>query len=146
MSSVSLSMMIAKRNGLSAEPWWSPTPTLNSLVNPAELLTVVVAPSYISWIIFMYHSDVSANRKHSYSSSLGTLSYTFSRSIKAQCTAFCPSVHFSNSILRQKIASVVLLPGMNPNCCSAIVTSFLILASIILSHNFIVWLMNLIVR
>ena len=38
---------MAKRNGLSAEPWWSPTPTLNSLVNPAALLTVVVAPSYI---------------------------------------------------------------------------------------------------
>ena len=47
------SMMMAKRNGVSAEPWWSSTPTLNSLVNPAALLTVVVAPSYISWIIFM---------------------------------------------------------------------------------------------
>ena len=42
---------MAKRNGLSAEPWWSPTPTVNSLVNPAALLTVVVAPSYISWEI-----------------------------------------------------------------------------------------------
>ena len=146
MSSVSLSMMMRKTNGLSAESWWSPTPTLNSSVNPAALLTVVVAPSYISLIIFMLHCDVSANRKHFHSSSLDTLSYAFSKSIKTQCTDLCPSVHFFNSILRQKIASVVLLSGMNPYCCSAIVTSFLILASIIPSHNFIVWLINLIPR
>ena len=53
MSSVSLSIMMEKRNRLSAEPWWSPTPTLNYSVNPAALLTVVLAPSYISLIILM---------------------------------------------------------------------------------------------
>ena len=43
-----------------------------------------------------------------------TLSYAFLKSIKAQCTVFWPLVHFSNSMLKQKIALVVLLPGRNP--------------------------------
>uniref|UniRef100_A0A3P9HWG2 Elongation of very long chain fatty acids protein 1 n=1 Tax=Oryzias latipes TaxID=8090 RepID=A0A3P9HWG2_ORYLA len=42
------------------------------------------------------------------------------------------------------MASVVLLRGMKPYCCSQISTFFLSLASTTLSHSFIVWLINFI--
>ena len=54
------------------------------------------------------------------------------------------SLYFSCSILNANIGSVVDLPGLNPNWLSAILIISLSLASIILSHSFIVWLISLI--
>ena len=47
-SSVSLSIITAKRNGLNADPWCSPTLTLKLSVVPTAHLTTVSLPSYIS--------------------------------------------------------------------------------------------------
>ncbi|PUZ57818.1 hypothetical protein GQ55_5G459600 [Panicum hallii var. hallii] len=47
--------------------------------------------------------------------SLGTLSYAFSRSIKTMCKSFFSSLYLSINYRTKKIASMVDLPGMNPN-------------------------------
>ncbi|KAG2577615.1 hypothetical protein PVAP13_6NG192321 [Panicum virgatum] len=62
---------------------------------------------------------------------LGTLSYAFSRSMKT---------------MWQKIASMVDLPGMNPNWFWVTLVTLLRRCSITLSQSFIVWLISLIPR
>ena len=47
-SSISLSIITAKRNGLNTDPWCSPTLTLKFSVVPTAHLTTVSLPSYIS--------------------------------------------------------------------------------------------------
>ncbi|KAG2616829.1 hypothetical protein PVAP13_3NG177112 [Panicum virgatum] len=46
---------------------------------------------------------------------LGTLSYAFSRSITTMCKSFFCSLYLSINCRIRKIASMVDLPGMNPN-------------------------------
>ncbi|KAG2636781.1 hypothetical protein PVAP13_2NG472200 [Panicum virgatum] len=81
---------------------------------------------------------------------LGTLSYVFSRSIKTMCKSFFYSLYLSINCCIRKIASIVDLPGMNPNWFwVTLVTLFRrcsITLSITLSQSFIVWLISLIPR
>ena len=46
---------------------------------------------------------------------LGTLSFAFSRSIKTMCKSFFYSLYLSINCRIRKIASMVDVPGMNPN-------------------------------
>ena len=65
-------------------------------------------------------------------------------STKTTWSSLFLSLYFSCSILNANIGSVVNLPGLNPNWLSAIFGISLKLASIVLSHSFIVWLISLI--
>ena len=56
---------------------------------------------------------------------LGTLFYAFSRSMNTRCRFLFPSLYFSINCLIEKIGSVALLPGMNPNCSLDSTTSSL---------------------
>ncbi|PVH62478.1 hypothetical protein PAHAL_3G304600 [Panicum hallii] len=78
--------------------------------------------------------------------SLGTLSYAFSRSIKTMCKSFFSSLYLSINCRTKKIASMVDLPGMNPNWFWVTLVNLLRRCSITLSQSFIVWLISLISR
>ncbi|PVH32561.1 hypothetical protein PAHAL_9G429100 [Panicum hallii] len=78
--------------------------------------------------------------------SLGTLSYAFSRSIKTMCKSFFCSLYLSINCRTKKIASMVDLPGMNPNWFWVTLVNPLRRCSITLSQSFIVWLISLIPR
>ncbi|KAF7663340.1 hypothetical protein LDENG_00211810, partial [Lucifuga dentata] len=86
-SSVSLSITTANKKGLRADPWCSPTSTLNSSVTPTAHLTTVLQLSYMSCTTLTYFSATPDFLIQHHSSSLGTLSYAFSRSTKAQCSS-----------------------------------------------------------
>ena len=73
-SSVSLSIITAKSNGLNADPWWSHTLTLKLSVIPTAHLTTVLLPSYISCTICTYFSTIPDFLMQCHSSSRGTLS------------------------------------------------------------------------
>ena len=73
----------------------------------------------------MYFSGTPLSHMHQYSSSLGTLSYAFSRSMNTQCKSCCPSLYLSCSCLSANTASVVDFPFTNPNCSSLMLTMFL---------------------
>ena len=88
--------------------------------------------------------DITANTSHSSTpslriaqliTSLGTLSKAFSKSKKKPKQSFLPlTINFSSYIcLAIKMASVVPLPCMNPNCMSSISICCRILCSKILS-------------
>ncbi|KAG2648341.1 hypothetical protein PVAP13_1NG037205 [Panicum virgatum] len=77
---------------------------------------------------------------------LGTLSYAFSRSMKTMCKSFFCSLYLSINCRIKKIASMVDLPGMNPNWFWVTLVTLLRRCSITLSQNFIVWLISLIPR
>ncbi|KAF7644942.1 hypothetical protein LDENG_00213250 [Lucifuga dentata] len=55
-SSVSLSITTANKKGLRADPWCSPTSTLNSSVTPTAHLTTVLQLSYMSCTTLTYFS------------------------------------------------------------------------------------------
>ena len=50
------SITVMNNNGLSAEPWCTPTFTSKLSVDPISVLTDVVHPSYISCVTLMYYS------------------------------------------------------------------------------------------
>ena len=133
-SSVNTSTRSRNRYGLKAEPWCSPTSTPKLLLSPAALRTTGLHPRYMSWTILMYFSGTFRSLEHLHISSLGMRSYAFSRSINVTLIFFCPSLCFSIVCFSMKIASVVLLPGMNPNWLSCIFVQCLILLSTTLSH------------
>ena len=57
-SSIRLSIIAAKRNGLNADSWCSPTLTLKLSVVPTAHLTTVSLPSYISCTSCTYFSTI----------------------------------------------------------------------------------------
>lgn len=65
--------------------------------------------TYLSGMLFSMHRQISC---------LGTLSYVFSRSIKAMHSYSFLSMFFFNNSLRVNIASAVFIPCINPNCSS----------------------------
>ncbi|KAF7642611.1 hypothetical protein LDENG_00254750 [Lucifuga dentata] len=73
-SSVSLSITTANKKGLRADPWCSPTSTLNSSVTPTAHLTTVLQLSYMSCTTLTYFSATPDFLIQHHSSSLGTLS------------------------------------------------------------------------
>ena len=73
-SSVSLSIITAKRDGLNADPWCSPTLTLKLSVVPIAHLTTVSVPSYISCTSCTYFSTIPDFLIQYHSSSRGILS------------------------------------------------------------------------
>ena len=136
---VNTSKTILNKKGLCAEPWCRPTFTSKPSVVPTPLLTLVFTSLYISFISRTYFSGTIFSLKHLHSSSLGTLSYAFSRSMNTICKSLPFSLYFSAICLRINIAFVVSRPSMNPNCSSATSTSPLTLLSTIRSQIFIVW-------
>ena len=83
---------------------------------------------------FPYFSGTFCSLEHLQISSLGMRSYAFSRSINVTLIFFYHSLCFSIVCFSVKIASVALLPGMNPNWLSCILVHCLILLSTTLSH------------
>ena len=74
ISSVSLSIITANRNGVNADPWCSPTLNLKlSVVSTAHLITVSL-PSYISCTSCTYFSTIPDFIMQYHSSSRATLS------------------------------------------------------------------------
>ena len=69
-SSVSLSIITAKRNRLNADPWCSPTLTLKLSVVPTAHLTTASLPSYISCTSCTYFSPIPNFLIQYYSSSV----------------------------------------------------------------------------
>ena len=72
-SSVCLSIIIANRNGLNADPWCSPTLTLKISVVHTGHLTTVSLPSYISCTSRTYFSPIPDFLMQYHSSSHGVL-------------------------------------------------------------------------
>ena len=114
------SMTITNNNGLNPEPWWIPTSTSKPLLLPQTVLTTVFAPIYI---------DITADTSHSSTPSLRNCpAYHFSwHSIKSFLQIHKTKIElftFNSKILLHlschKMASVVPLPFMKPNCMSSI--------------------------
>src|SRR3989442_5497225 len=122
--------------GLSTDPWCTPTLTSKLSLSSPFLLTAVVTPSYILLMTFTIHSSTPTCLKAHHKTSCGTLSKAFSKSTNAIHSSFCLPRNFSCTCLTIKIASVVPLPGLNPNCISSVFTVFLSRASITLSNTF----------
>ena len=57
--SVSTSISMRKRYGLTADPWCRPTSTLNLVLSPAAVRTFVRHPVYMSWTSLTYFSGTS---------------------------------------------------------------------------------------
>ena len=143
---VNTSKTILNRKGLSAEPWCRLTFTSKHSVVPTPLLTLVFTSLYIFFISRTNFSGTIFSFKHLHSSSLGTLSYTFSRSMNTICKSLPFSLYFSAICLRINIAFVVTRPGINPNCSSATSTSPLTPLYTMRSQIFIVWKRSFIPR
>ena len=126
---------------VNADPWCSPTLTLKLSVVPTANLTTVffprtypvqVARTFLQFLIFSYSTTallLEPCRRLSlgpriHKVDLFDLSCTFYQHRKAN------------------VASVVHFPGINPYCCLLISSLSLSLASIILSHIFIIWLIS----
>ena len=77
---VKTSKTILNKKRLSAESWCRPTFTSKPSVVPTPLLTLVFTSLYISFISRTYFSGTIFSLKHLHSTSLGNLSYAFSRS------------------------------------------------------------------
>ena len=75
ISSVSLSIITANRNGCNADPWCSPTLTLKLFVVPTAHLTTVSLPLYISCTSFTYFSNIPDFLIQYHSSSRGVVSF-----------------------------------------------------------------------
>ena len=136
-----MSICMTNRNGLSAEPWWRPIPTSNcSLVHRLNF-THMAVHWYISCT--RYTSGIFRFRMRLHSTSRGTVSHAFSRSMNNMSRGLLPYLYFSHMVLMTNIASVVPTPDLKPNCPSEMPTMFLTLWSMIRSHSFIVWLSSL---
>ncbi|KAG2582845.1 hypothetical protein PVAP13_6KG182506 [Panicum virgatum] len=116
-----------------------------SVVSPSHVRTNVVASLYISLMRVMYLVGTLCFSKTHRMTFLGTLSYAFSRSIKTMCKSFC-SLYLPINCRIKKIASMVDLPGMNPNWFWVTLVTLLRRCLITLSQSFIVWLISLIPR
>ncbi|KAG2653385.1 hypothetical protein PVAP13_1NG454100 [Panicum virgatum] len=116
-----------------------------SEVSPPHVRTNVIASLYISLMRVMYLVGTLCFTKAHHMIFLGTLSYTFSRSIKTMCKSFFCSLYLSINCRIRKIASMVDLPSMNPNWFWVTLVT-LRRCSITLSQSFIVWLISLITR
>ncbi|KAG2641174.1 hypothetical protein PVAP13_2KG166064 [Panicum virgatum] len=117
-----------------------------SVVLPSHVRTNVVASLYISLMRVMYLVGTLCFSKAHHMTFLGTLSYAFSRSMKTMCKSFFCSLYLSINCRIKKIASMVDLPGMNPNWFWVTLVTLLRRCSITLSQSFIVWLISLISR
>ena len=115
----------------------------NSVI-PTGVCMLVDTLSYMSCITSMYLHEIPLLLRLSQMMLCGMLSYAFSRSTNTRCKSFFRSLYFSISLIKIGIASVVDLPGINPNWFSLITVSRLILFSITHSHSFIVCLRSLI--
>ncbi|KAG2655211.1 hypothetical protein PVAP13_1NG546101 [Panicum virgatum] len=109
-----------------------------SVVSPSHVRTNVVASLYISLMRVMYLVGTLCFFKAHHMTFLGTLSYAFSRSIKTMCKSFFCSLYLSINCRIKIIASMVDLPGMNPNCLWVTLVTLLRRCSITLSQSFIV--------
>ena len=136
---VNTSKTILNRKGLCGEPWCRLTFTSKPSVVATPLLTLVFTSLYIFFISRTYFSGAIFSLKHLHSSSLGTLSYAFSRSMNTICKSLPFSLYFSAIFFRINIAFAVPRPGINPNCSSAPSTSSLTPLSTMRSQIFIVW-------
>ncbi|KAG2614789.1 hypothetical protein PVAP13_3NG008300 [Panicum virgatum] len=117
-----------------------------SVVLTSHVRTNVVASLYISLIRVMYLVETLCFSKVHHMTFLGTLSYAFSRSMKTMCKSFFCSLYLSINCRIKKIASMVDLPGMNPNWFWVTLVTLLRRCSITLSQSFIAWLISLIPR
>ncbi|KAG2617970.1 hypothetical protein PVAP13_3NG258104 [Panicum virgatum] len=117
-----------------------------SVVLPSHVRTNVVASLYIFLMRVMYLIRTLCFSKAHHMIFLGTLSYAFSRSMKTMCKSFFCSLYLSINCRIKKIASMVDLPGMNPNWFWVTLVTLLRRCSITLSQSFIVWLISLIPR
>ena len=115
-----------KSKGLSTEPWWTPTFTLNLLPSTLFIPTLLLLPEYIAITILTNHSITPSFLKDHLTTSLGTLSKAFSGSTKAKYSFFLLPRYLSCNCRAMKIVSMVLLPGMNPNCIESVLTCLLI--------------------
>ncbi|KAG2580760.1 hypothetical protein PVAP13_6NG363350 [Panicum virgatum] len=115
-----------------------------SVVLPSHVRTNVVASLYISLMRVMYLVGTLCFSKARHMTFLGTLSYAFSRSMKTMCKSFFCSLYLFINCRIKKIASMVDLPGMNPNWFWVTLVTLLRRCSITLSQSFIVWLITLI--
>ena len=59
--SINMNITILKKNGLSAEPWCSPTSTLKLLLSAAKLRTLVLQYRYISCITLIWYRICTEN-------------------------------------------------------------------------------------
>ena len=82
------SIMITNNNGLSADPWWSPTSIYISLVSPTLVMSLVLHPSHMSLIMFMQASGTPFRLSEYNISSFGALTYTFSVQHTRHATPF----------------------------------------------------------
>ncbi|KAG2661473.1 hypothetical protein PVAP13_1KG506126 [Panicum virgatum] len=117
-----------------------------SVVLPSHVRTNVIASLYISLMRVMYLIGTLCFSKDPHMTFLGTLSYASSRSMKTMCKSFFCSLYLSINCRIKKIASMVDLPGMNPNWFWVTFVTLLRRCSITLSQSFIVWLVSLIPR
>ena len=141
-SSVNLSIITANRNGLKTDSWRSPTLTLKLSVVSIAHLTTVLLSLYISYTSHTYFSTIPdflisttalpAEPCCKLSLGLQILNVAL---FDLPCT-------FPSTFLKQTWHQ--LFPRINPYCCLLISTLSLSLASIILSHTFIVWLISFI--
>ncbi|KAG2608139.1 hypothetical protein PVAP13_4NG282300 [Panicum virgatum] len=109
-----------------------------SVVLPSHVRTDVVASLYISLMRVMYLVGTLCFSKAHHMTFLGILSYAFSRSMKTMCKSFFCSLYLSINCRIKKIASMVDLPGMNPNWFWVTLVTLLRRCSITLSQSFIV--------
>ncbi|KAG2606990.1 hypothetical protein PVAP13_4NG265944 [Panicum virgatum] len=109
-----------------------------SVVLPSHVRTNVVASLYISLMRVMYLVGTLCFSKAHHMTFLGTLSYAFSRSMKTMCKSFFCSLYLSINCRIKKIASMVDLPGMNPNWFWVTLVTLLRRCLITLSQSFIV--------
>src|SRR5206468_7766983 len=108
----------------------------NSSLNLSITLTAVVTLSYIDMMTLTSHSSTFSFLNAHHNTSDGTLSKAFSRSTKAIHNSLPLHKYFSCNWRTMKIASVVPLPGLNPNCKSSRLTLVLKRFSMILSNTF----------
>ena len=88
----SSSITTVKRKGFKFDPWCGPISMRNLRESPPEVTTVIYChcffihifndPNVCKWDFFFFFY------KHTYNVSLGSLSYSFTRSIKTMCKSF----------------------------------------------------------
>merc|ERR1711867_204570 len=77
---VTACITVINRNGLSTDPWCTPTLTSNSSLKPCSTLTAVFASWYVVITALIIHSLTPSLRSAHSTTFLGTLSKAFSRS------------------------------------------------------------------
>ena len=122
-----------KSKGLSTEPWWIPTFTLNLLPSTLFILTLLLLPEYIAMTILTNHSITPSFLKDHLTTALGILSKGFSRSTKAKYSFFLLPRYLCCNCRAMKIASMVPL---NANYIESILICLLISFSIIFPKTF----------